>query len=239
MPKLKFRSLPRKSAVAALALSAVAAFGGLAGVLNDALAQDAAELGEPAAQPMKKRAPKPVRKDKVVKADKPATPPTVVVAAMAAPPAAAAPNGAPDFAVKLKQNGAGTCATQVNTLAAETMGSVGRYNTASRWPSTAGDKRIVAVSIGQKYADSNVVPYAATSIVAAPNPQGSCDAFAFQVVPSPLSCAKLRESLIANGRQIGDLAGVPLMQDAGGQTMLIPTAADTCVLVAVKTAYAR
>lgn len=144
-----------------------------------------------------------------------------------------------NFADKLKQNGAVACSGQVNSLVSETMGGVSQYNTASQWSKSGADKRIVSVSVGQKYRDGNAVPFATTSVIASPNPQGSCDAFVFQIVPSPLSCAKLRENMSANGRLIGDLAGIPMMEDARGQTMLIPTASENCVLVGIKTDYAK
>lgn len=150
-------------------------------------------------------------------------------------------NSAPpaNFAEKLNQNGVVTCNNQINSLVSETMSGVSQFNTASQWSKNGADKRIVSVSVGQKYRDGNAVPFATTSVVASPNPQGTCDAFMFQIVPSPLSCAKLRDNMTANGRLIGDLAGIPMMEDARGQTMLIPTASESCVLVGIKTVYAK
>ena len=155
------------------------------------------------------------------------------IAATAAPTPAA-----PSFAASLVKAGAGACAKQVDALAGATMGGVATYNTAAHWSLARPETRPVSVFIGQKFAAAGV-PYGASGVFAAPNGQGGCDGMSVQVVPSPLSCAKLRETLSSRGKQVGDLAGIPLMEDAGSQTMLVPTAADTCVLVGVRTAYAK
>lgn len=230
MPYLPLRKNRRAEFAAAALAAALAVGGGAWLVLMPASAQDDAKD-------------KPPRPKKAKPADKPAVAapaaavPTPPASATPAPPAQAA--AAPDFAARLRENGAGTCAAQVDALAAGSMGNVKSFNTASGWATAGGDRRVVTLSIGQRYADGSPVPYGATSVVAAPDGRGSCDALAVQVVPSPLPCAKLRETMSAGGKQIGDLAGVPLMQDAGGQTMLVPTAANTCVLVGLRAAYAK
>lgn len=219
----------RRAEIFAAALAAVLAVGGGAWlVLMPASAQDEAKEDKPARPKKAKPADRPAA---AAPTAAPAAPPASAPAAQAAP--------APDFAARLKENGAGTCAAQVDALAAGSMGNVKSFNTASGWATAGGDRRVVSLSIGQRYADGSAVPYGATSVVAAPDGRGSCDALAVQVVPSPLPCTKLRESMSVGGKQIGDLAGVPLMQDAGGQTMLVPTAANTCVLVGLRAAYAK
>ena len=169
----------------------------------------------------------------------PATPapaaPKPATSATVHPVAAAA-----DISGKLRESGAGTCAPQINAAAAGVMGSVARSNTVSSWAKTVFDKRLVSVSIGQKYANGTNVPYGATSIVAAPTPAGPCDTVAVQVVPSPLSCDHIREEMTVKSQIIGDLAGVLVLQDSSGlQTMLVPATTNTCVLVGIRTAYAN
>ena len=151
---------------------------------------------------------------------------------------ATSPAAPTDIAAPLVKSGAGTCAAQVNALASATMGGVVSFNTAAHWALTKPDQRPVSVFIGQKFANP-AVPYGATGVFATPNGQSGCDGLSVQVVPSAMSCSKLRETLSAHGKQIGDLAGIPLMEDAGGQTMLVPTAADACVMVGVRSAYAK
>ena len=118
------------------------------------------------------------------------------------------------------------------------MGGVKEFNVAAHWAGVSPDQRAVSVFIGQRFGVTSV-PFGATGVVAAPNGMGSCDGVAVQIVPSPLSCTKLRAAISTRGKQIADLAGVPLMEDAGGQTMLVPTGADGCVLVGVKSVYAK
>ena len=144
-----------------------------------------------------------------------------------------------EFTAQLDKAGASACSSQVNALATSTMGSVVKYNTVSNWSEVGGDKRAVSVAIGQKYADGSAVPFSVSQVIASPNRAGSCDGFTVQVFPSPLPCEKLRDSLASRGRQIGDLAGIPLMQDATARTMLIPTVGNACVLVATRTVYAK
>lgn len=151
------------------------------------------------------------------------------------------PANAFDFAAQLDRAGASACHSQINALATSTMGKVERFNTVSNWSQTAGDKRPVSLAIGQRYPSGSAVPFSLSQVISAPNQQGSCDGFTVQVLPSPLSCAKLRDALAAqHGQQIADLAGIPLMQDtAAGQTMLVPTGTNTCVLVATRSFYAK
>lgn len=155
--------------------------------------------------------------------------------------AAAAPSAAsPAFSAQLDKAGASTCSAELNALASATMGGVSKYNLVSNWSTSAGDKRSVSVAIGQRYQDGSAVPYGVSQVIASPNRAGSCDGFALQVLPSPLPCDRLRQTMATqHGQQIGDLAGISLMQDATGRTLLVPTAANTCVLVATRTAYAK
>ncbi len=161
----------------------------------------------------------------------------------AVPPPSASPvslsPGSLDVAAKLKAVGAGTCAAQLDLAAAGTMGNVAASNFVSNWAKTAIDRRMTSVSLGQKYPAGSPVPYAATTVVAAPNPAGACDAVAVQVVPSPMSCETVRASLAASSKLLGDLAGVQVMQNDGGETMLVPTSTNACVLVGVRTAFAK
>ena len=166
-------------------------------------------------------------------------PPARAAAPQRAAPAPAAPAPAAaafDVTAQLREHAAGACGAQVNALAAGSMSGVATYNSASHWSNTAPEQRLVSVFLGQKF-QAGPVPYGATGVIAAPNGKGGCDGVAVQIVPSPLPCETVRQSLAAKGRQIGDLAGVPLMEDASGQTMLVPTGANSCVLVGVRSAY--
>ena len=227
----------------AILMTGIAAFGSIAAAqFSETPNSDASAAKEPvvvakAKKHIAHKAPKRAATMSEAAAPEPATP--------AAPPQVIQPaenkGSVPfDFTAQLEKAGASACRGQVNDLAKSTMGSVVKFNTMSNWSRVAGDKRAVSLAIGQKYADGSAVAFSVSQVIAAPNQQGTCDSFALQVLPSPLSCGKLRDTIAAaHGQQIGDLAGIPLMQDGAARTMLVPTTANTCVLVATRSIYAR
>jgi hypothetical protein len=83
---------------------------------------------------------------------------------------------------------------------------------ASSWFIAAPNEGAVNVVIAQKFAATNV-PYGATDIFASPEPKAKCDAMALQVIPSPLSCERLRQTLAAHGMVIAELVGLPLLAE--------------------------
>lgn len=112
-----------------------------------------------------------------------------------------------------------------------------QLGTISSWHKTAPDRRIVNVLVGQKFGNANV-PFGVTGIFAAPTGNGACDGYSLQVIPSPLSCADLQKSILAHGKPLANLAGLPLLLDAGGsQVTLMPTAGNGCVIVGQRAAY--
>lgn len=145
------------------------------------------------------------------------------------------------FARQLQAGGAKTCLPRVEDLSRGSMQGVTEYDSAANWSSKAPDARILSSVIGLKYGNVPTVPYGFAGIFAAPAPDGKCDGFAVHVVPSPLSCADLQRSILERkGKILGNLAGVPLMQDVNSsQVALIPTAANACVLVDLRIAYSE
>ena len=228
-------------------------------------APEAPAVAAPRPHPAKRVA-HPVKREKKVENTGPAAPiapppPVPPPAASAVPPATPmppasglAPSPAPapgvasptavgpaanDVAAQLRQNGAGACSGRVNEMASGVMAGVTTFRTAASWATAAQDKHAVSVLIGQKFGASAGVPYGATSVIAAPGPGGVCDAFAVQVIPSPMPCDKLGQIILTRGKVLGDLAGVALLQDGAGQTMLVPTGANSCVLVGMRASYAN
>lgn len=141
-----------------------------------------------------------------------------------------------NFAARLQQAGATTCARRIDELAVATMQGTTATANVSSWFVAAPNERPVNVVIAQKFAAANV-PYGATDIFASPEPNAKCDAFSVQVVPSPLSCERLRQIISSHGRVVADLVGIPLLQDTNGQIMLVPTGANACVLIGLRMAY--
>jgi hypothetical protein len=141
-----------------------------------------------------------------------------------------------NFAARLEQAGATICARRIDELAVATMQGATATANVSSWFVAAPNERPVNVVIAQKFAAANV-PYGATDIFASPEPNAKCDAFSVQVVPSPLSCERLRQIISSHGRVVADLVGIPLLQDTNGQIMLVPTGANACVLIGLRMAY--
>ena len=171
----------------------------------------------------------------------PAVPARPAPAAAPAPaPAAAAQAPAPGvFSAKLREAGIKNCLATVDGLAARTMDGVTGYSPASNWNVTAPDQHLTSVLLGQRFANAPNLPYGLSGIISAPNGKGKCDGVSLQVLPSPLPCKDLSASIAKGGKLLGDLSGVALLQDGNNnQVALIPTAANTCVMVAIRLEYA-
>ena len=155
-------------------------------------------------------------------------------------PAAAAQAPAPGvFSAKLKEAGIKNCLATVDGLAARTMDGVTGYSPASNWNVTAPDQHLTSVLLGQRFANTPNLPYGLSGIISAPNGKGKCDGVSLQVLPSPLACKDLAANIAKGGKLLGDLSGVALLQDGNNnQVALIPTAANTCVMVAIRLEYA-
>ena len=163
---------------------------------------------------------------------KPGAPVLVPPTTLAATAAAGANMAMLNVSAKLMQNGAGACASTIDAGAAPSMVGVTESNTVSLWSNVEPrDKHAASVFIGQRYGSNPAVPYGVTGLISSSTPSGSCDITVVQVVSSPLPCAKVRETLASGGKMLGELAGLALMQSADSQTLLMPTATNTCVLV--------
>lgn len=204
-----------------------------------ALAQDSAVDPEvpAAAVHSKKKAPR-----------KPAQPPPAAVAPAPVvtpppPPAAAAavPPKPPQNVIvsqKLIEAGA-SCTGRVEAIARESLAGTKTLLPVSGFSRADPTKHMVSVVVGQSFGADAKVPHGLTGILAAPGPAGSrCDGYRFQVMPSPLACKDIEADLLKGGSVVADLAGFPLLQTAGGQIALMPTAgANGCVVVSFHTDY--
>lgn len=157
--------------------------------------------------------------------------PKAPVAAQSPPPASL------KFAAQLAHAGARTCLGRIEQLGHATLDSATSFGVASNWIVGSPNTRPVSVLVGEHFG-SPKVPYAATAIFAAPV-GAQCDGFAIEIVPSPLPCAALKQTILTRGKALADLAGVALLQNASEQTLLVPTSANTCVLVGLKHAHDR
>lgn len=168
--------------------------------------------------------------------------PTVAPPAPVAPPpadaaAAAAPVPAA-FSSRLREAGVSACLPQLDALGSRTMEGVTAFAPASNWNQSAPESHLVSIFLGQKYGNQSKLPFGFTGLFGAPDGRGKCDGISVQVLPSPVNCPDLQASILLKGKLLGNLAGLPFLQDVNSQVVLVPTAGPGCVLVAIHTEYA-
>ena len=155
--------------------------------------------------------------------------------------AEAAPAKQPDLQTmeQLSKAGVKRCLQIAQAVGQATMLGTKEYAAASTWNSKQPDNRFSVSMIGQKFnsADASIVN-GVSGVFSSPTSEGKCDAAAIQIIPSSDSCAKTQAQILEKGKALGNLAGVPIFQNAANaQVMLIPAANNTCVLVALSTVY--
>jgi hypothetical protein len=161
-----------------------------------------------------------------------------------ASPASAEPSPSPTaaadgstFSKRLAAAGVKSCLSRIDELGKGVMGGVTSYFPASNWNVEAPDKHLASVLLGQKY-DNPKLPSGFAALFGAPNGSDGCDGVSVQVLPSPIDCPTLQQDILKRGKLIGDLAGVPFIQDVSSQVALVATSANTCVMVSIHSAFA-
>lgn len=160
----------------------------------------------------------------------------------AAPAAAAAPAGAAAASdiqtlEQLSKAGVKSCLQIAKAVGQATMFGT-EYAAASTWNSKQPDNRFSVSMIGQKLAPNAGATNGISGIFSAPTGNGKCDAAAVQIIPTQDTCSKIQTQVLEKGKLLGDLAGIPILQNAANaQVMLIPAASNSCVVVALSTAY--
>lgn len=192
--------------------------------------------------PVKQTRPRKVAKPKPVKpvaaAPAPAAPAPTPIPVQSPQPAPPAPTRPAFVSQKLIEAGAG-CTGHVDTIARGALAGTKTFVPEASWRAGDAAKHMVGVMIGQSFGDGAKVPHGITGIVAAPGQAGApCDAYTFQVLPSPLSCKEIQTTIDKNGKPVGDLAGLPLLRDAAGQIVLLPGETGAgCIVVGFHTEY--
>ena len=162
--------------------------------------------------------------------------------AAAAAPAPAAPAAAGSAAEiqtmdQLSKAGVKSCLQIAKAVGQATMFGT-EYAAASTWHSKQPDHRFSVSMIGQKLAPNSGATNGISGVFSAPTTDGKCDAAALQIIPTQDACSKIQAQVMEKGKLLGDLAGIPILQNAANaQVMLIPAAANGCVVVALSTAY--
>ncbi len=171
---------------------------------------------------------------KVVPVGKPVTTP-------AAAPAAAAAQSAAQVEIQtmeqLSKAGVKSCLQIAKAVGQATMFGT-EYAAASTWHSKQPDSRFSVSMIGQRLQPELGATNGISGVFSAPTSNGKCDAAAVQIIPTQDACSKIQAQVMEKGKLLGDLAGIPILQNAANaQVMLIPAAANGCVVVALSTAY--
>ena len=162
------------------------------------------------------------------------------VAAPAATPLSAPPGAAATFQTgdQLQKAGVKRCLQMAQAIGKATLVGTTEYAAASTWYSKQPDGRFSVSMIGQKFGKDGTASAGLSGVFSSPTTDGKCDAAAIQIIPTGEPCTTAQAQILQKGRSLGDLAGVPILQNASNaQVMLIPAANNGCVLVALSTVY--
>ena len=140
---------------------------------------------------------------------------------------------------QLQKAGVKRCLQLAQAVGQATMVGTSEYAAASTWHSKQPDQRFSVSMIGQKFGSGDSsIQNGVSGVFSSPTAEGKCDAAAVQIIPTSEPCSKTQAQILEKGKSLGNLAGVPLLQNAASaQVMLIPAANNTCVLVALSTVY--
>lgn len=129
------------------------------------------------------------------------------------------------------------CLPSVTQAAAGSIDTV--HTTISSWSQTAPAGHVFHAATGLAYGNA-VAPRAVSVLTASPTPTGGCDVSTVQVHPTARSCAAIQQDLTRGGsRVVANLSGTPMLEGAGVRHMLIPAAANSCVIVATGLTFGR
>ena len=165
-------------------------------------------------------------------------PADVPVAAPATPPA----SPAPVFQTmdQLQKAGVKRCLQLAQAIGQATLNGATEYAAASTWNSKQPDSRFSVSMIGQKFGSDANAGAGLSGVFSSPTTEGKCDAAAIQIIPTSDPCSKAQAQILENGKALGNLAGVPIFQNAAkAEVMLLPTPHNGCVVVALTTAYSE
>jgi hypothetical protein len=158
-----------------------------------------------------------------------------------APSSALAPVKPADFQTmdQLSKAGVKHCLQIAQAVGQATMTGTKEYAAASTWNSKQPNNRFSVSMIGQKFNSTDPsISNGVSGVFSSPTSEGKCDAAAIQIIPTTDPCSKTQTQILEKGKALGNLAGIPILQNAANaQIMLIPAANNSCVLVALSTVY--
>ena len=224
--------------------SKTALLAGLIGILGSAglaVAQTAVPTEAARSPSAAGSAPAPAKAVAPRSASKPAAAPAAQSQAQPVAPIQTGAIPVPDFQTKeqLQKAGVKRCLPTVQAVGQATMTGSALYAAVSTWNNKQPDNRFSVSMIGQQFAaGQNSMPNGLSSVFSVPTAEGKCDAASVQIIPTTDSCAAVQAQILTKGKALGNLAGVPLLQNAANaQVMLLPAAGNGCVLVALSALY--
>lgn len=232
--------------IAATATAATTAIASIAMGLSLSTARPTAAQDNPAPAVHEPNAPAEAPKKRhSVKKPAEATPlvPAQPAQGAAEPPAAAATEaagGVDPLVVQLEKAGVKTCLPTITTMGNNTLPGVAGYARAANWQTKTPNDRLASVILGQSYPDTSPLPKAFAMLFGSPAGKSKCDGYSVQVIPTKDKCKDLQTKILIRGKKIGELSGIPFLNDvAGAQVMLLPSAGDGCVVIGVRIDYAE
>ena len=224
--------------------SKTALLAGLIGILGSAglaVAQTAVPTEAARSPGAAGSAPAPAKAVAPRSASKPAAVPATQTQAQPVAPIQTGAIPVPDFQTKeqLQKAGVKRCLPTVQAVGQATMTGSALYAAVSTWNNKQPDNRFSVSMIGQQFAaGQNSMPNGLSGVFSVPTAEGKCDAASVQIIPTTDSCAAVQAQILTKGKALGNLAGVPLLQNAANaQVMLLPAAGNGCVLVALSALY--
>jgi len=140
----------------------------------------------------------------------------------------------PEPVLHAARAGLGPCLPAIERGAA--AGIDGPHNAFSNWYPGAPNLHAFLSIAAQSYA-STVAPRATAILLATPSATG-CDSSTIQVFPTARSCADVEHDFLKDGAAVTTIAGLPVFKaNAGGHRLLMPTAGNGCVIIAVTVQY--
>ena len=139
---------------------------------------------------------------------------------------------------QLQKAGVKRCLQLAQAIGQATLTGATEYAAASTWNPKEPDSRFSVSMIGQKFGTDATAGSGLSGVFSTPTANGKCDAAAIQIIPTSDPCAKAQAQILEKGKALGNLAGVPIFQNAAkAEVMLLPTPHNGCVLVALSTIY--
>jgi hypothetical protein len=104
------------------------------------------------------------------------------------------------------------------------------YAYLNTWHAAAPDRHVTSTLTTRPEGAGHAIG----SVVAAPTPDGGCDAAFSQIVPLAQPCAKVHESTFRDWKRSGEMSGVPVYADPTAPNvvvMLFPATRETCLVL--------